>query len=76
MDLTVAFHMFEKVGRVLTPLALESAVPADVTVTSLHVSVQKLPIQTTDVAAGTLDRATDAWRIYGKEERPLKKFDK
>ena len=56
----MVFHVSGLVGRVLTPLALESPVPVDMAVTSLHVSVQMLLSQTSEVAVGTLNRATYA----------------
>ena len=64
VSLPVVFHMSGLVGRVLTPLALEPAVPADVTVTYLHVSVQMLLSQTSDVAVGTLKCATNTCETH------------
>ena len=49
------------VGGVLAPLTLVSAVPADVAVTPLHVSVQTILSQTRVVAVRTVDVGAATW---------------
>ena len=55
-------HRTSGVGGVWAPLALVSAVSADVTVMSLHMSVQTILSQTPVVAVWTVNRAGNTWR--------------